>query len=83
MFSNAANNSGEFPFHEGELRRILASAEGRQLLTLLRSDGGAALKSAMEAIGRGDHEAAKAALAPQLCRPEARAILEKLQNGES
>ena len=83
MFSNAANNSGEFPINEGELRRILASAEGRQLLTLLRSDGGTALNSAIAAIGRGDYEAAKAALSPQLCRPEARAILEKLQNGES
>lgn len=82
MFSNAANNSGDLPINEGELRRILASAEGRQLLTLLRSNGGA-LKAAIEAAGRGDYASAKEALEPTLSQPEARALLEKLQNGES
>lgn len=79
MFSNAANNSGSIPFQQADLARILASAEGRQLLALLRRDGGGALQQAAQAVKSGDYEAAKSALEPMLQNPEAAALLSRLK----
>lgn len=78
MFSNAANNSGSLPFSQADLARVLASAEGRQLLALLRRDGGGALQQAAQAVQSGDYEAAKAVLSPMLQNPEAAELLGKL-----
>ena len=75
MFSNAANNS----VSESDLRRVLASPEGQKLLTLLRADGGSALKQAMQAVKGGDYAGAKTALDPMLQSPEAKKLLEQLQ----
>ena len=58
-------NSG---FSMAEAAKLLASAEGQQLLALLRRDGGDALSQA----------AAKAILQPILGTPEAAALLEQL-----
>lgn len=75
MFSNAANNS----FSEADLRRVLASAEGQRLLALLRRDGGAALRQAMQAVKSGDFDGAKTTLEPMLQSPEAQQLLENLK----
>ena len=75
MFSNGANNS----FSEADLRRALASAEGQRILALLRSDGGGALKQAMQAVKTGDYVGAKTVLEPMLQTDEARQLLEKLK----
>lgn len=81
MFSNTANISGALPISEAELKRVLASQEGRQLLSLLRRDGGDALQKAMQAVKAGDYEAAKTLLSPMLQDPEATALLGKLKHG--
>lgn len=78
MFSNAANNSGSLPFTQADLARALASPEGRQLLALLRRDGGDALQQAAQAVKTGNYEAAKTVLEPMLQNPEAAALLGKL-----
>ena len=74
MFSNSANNS----ISESDLRRVLASPEGKQMLALLRADGDA-LKLAMQAVKGGDYDAAKNALQPVLQTAEAQRLLEKLK----
>ncbi len=76
MFSNAANNS--LPFTQADLARVLASAEGRQLLALLRRDGGDTLQQAAQAIKTGDYNGAKSLLEPMLQNPEAASLLRKL-----
>ena len=75
MFSNGANNS----FSEADLKRVLASPEGQRLLALLRTDGGGALRQAMQAVKGGDYDRAKTALEPMLQTAEAKQLLEKLQ----
>ena len=67
-------NSG---FSMAEAAKLLASAEGQQLLALLR-DGGDALSQAAAAMRAGDAEGAKAILQPILGTPEAAALLEQL-----
>lgn len=81
MFSNTANNSGALPFSAEDVRRVLASEEGRQLLALLRSGGGDDLKRAMDAARTGDAEKAKQILAPMLRDPKAARLLESLRHG--
>lgn len=68
-------NSG---FSMAEAAKLLASAEGQQLLALLRRDGGDALSQAVAAMRAGDAEGAKAILQPILGTPEAAALLEQL-----
>lgn len=68
-------NSG---FSMAEAAKLLAPAEGQQLLALLRRDGGDALSQAAAAMRAGDAEGAKAILQPILGTPEAAALLEQL-----
>ena len=77
MFSNAANKS----FSESDLQKILASPEGRELLSLLRADGGSALRQAMQAVKSGDYAGAKTILEPMLQGPDAAELLKKLNHG--
>lgn len=77
MFSNAANNSS-IPVSPEELRRVLTSPEGQKLLTLLRADGGEALKQAAKSVKQGDYDGAKTVLEPMLQNPEAQALLGRL-----
>lgn len=81
MFSNAGNNSGDLPISEEELRRVLSSPEGRQLLRLLRRGGDAPLLQAAASVKSGDFDTAKKILAPMLRQPEAAALLDTLRNG--
>lgn len=61
-----------------ELRAVLESPETARLLALLRSDGGAALKAAAQAAGRGDAETAKRLLSPLMEGTEASELLGRI-----
>ena len=65
-------------FSADQLRRVLGSAEGKQLLALLAADVGAALRQAAEAVKAGDHARAQAILQPVLQTEQAQALLQKL-----
>ena len=71
-------------FSADQLRRVLGSAEGRQLLALLGmltpqaySTAGR-LRQAAEAVKAGDHTRAQAILQPVLQTEQAQALLQKL-----
>ena len=67
-----------------QLRRLFSSADGKRLMQLLQSDGGAALASAAAAIRRGDAGSAQALLSPLLVgEGEALAgrLSDRLENG--
>lgn len=68
-------NSG---FSMAEAAKLLSSAEGQQLVSLLRRDGGQTITQAIAAIQAGDTEKAKRILQPVLGTPEAAALLEQL-----
>ena len=67
----------EHSFSPEQLRRVLGSAEGRQLLALLAS-GGERLRQAADAAKQGDHARAMELLRPVLNTEQAQALLRKL-----
>lgn len=69
------------PFSEKDIRRVLASTEGRKLLMLLTKEHGGVLSSAAEALKQGDTERAKALLAPVMEQPEAAELVSRI-NGK-
>lgn len=71
------DNSPKIPFSAEDARRVLGSAEGKQLLALLSRDG-SSLKAAAQAFQSGDTAAAKALLQPLVDTPEASALLQKI-----
>lgn len=68
-----------FEFSMADAARLAGSAEGQQLLRLLRRDGGKVLQAASAAMQAGEPEKAAAILAPLLDDPQAAALLEKLK----
>ena len=66
------------PVSEQDLGRLAASAEGQRLLKLLGQDGGAAVRSAWEALQAGDQDRAKQVMNQALSSPEAVELLQKL-----
>ena len=68
-------------FSADQLRRVLGSAEGKQLLALLAADGGGRLRQAAEAVKAGDHARAQAILQPVLQTEHAQALLQTTQFG--
>lgn len=56
---------------------LLATKEGRQLIALLQSDGGA-LRSAAQSLRQGNESAAQEKMAPLLQNSEVQALLSKL-----
>ena len=65
-------------FSADQLRRVLGSAEGKQLLALLASGGGERLRQAADAAKQGDHARAMELLQPVLNTKQAQALLRKL-----
>ena len=65
----------EHSFSPEQLRRVLGSAEGRQLLA---SGGGERLRQAADAAKQGDHARAMELLQPVLNTKQAQALLRKL-----
>ncbi len=72
------NQSNSLPFSEQDIKRVLGSDEGKQLLRLLNRDGGAALRQAAEAIKAGDAARAKQLLSPIMETSEAASLVEKI-----
>ena len=64
----------EHSFSPEQLRRVLGSSEGRQLLALLSSGCG----QAADAAKQGDHARAMELLQPVLNTEQAQALLRKL-----
>lgn len=68
----------EHSFSAEQLRRVLGSSEGRQLLALLSSGCGERLRQAADAAKQGDHARAMELLQPVLNTEQAQALLRKL-----
>ena len=64
-----------FPFQEQDIRRVLGSPEGQQLLN---RDGGQALRKAASALRSGNPEEAMQALAPVMNTKEASDLVDKI-----
>lgn len=74
----ANENSQGFPFSEKDIRRVLGSPAGQQLLNLLTRSSGNELQRAAEAFKQGDMEAAKAILSPLMNSPEAASLVDEI-----
>ena len=68
----------EHSFSPEQLRLVLGSSEGRQLLALLSSGCGERLRQAADAAKQGDHARAMELLQPVLNTEQAQALLRKL-----
>ncbi|MFI3313760.1 MAG: hypothetical protein R3Y62_07715 [Eubacteriales bacterium] len=73
--------NNNLPFNEQDIRRVLGSAEGQQILKLLNQDGGKALRAAASAYQKGDMEGAKKIIAPVMESPQASALVNQLNKG--
>lgn len=60
----------------GEIQRIMATPEGKELLALLAEGGG--LRAAMEAFKKGDMKGVQAALSPVMETEKAGELMGKL-----
>ncbi len=60
------SKNSNLDLNPSQIKRILSSAEGAELVRLLRRDGGAGVRVAAELLRRGDAEGARAALSPLL-----------------
>ena len=77
MDNSYRENEG-LPFTKQQLAAVLSSSEGKQLLSLLSRDGGAALSQAAQALKNGDAELAKSLVSPMLESSEAQALIAKI-----
>ena len=66
------------PFNEKDIKRVLGSPEGQQILRLLNRDGGQALRQAADALRSGNTEEAKRVLSPIMESEEAAGLINKL-----
>lgn len=67
-------------FSPAEIKAVLGSAEGKQLLELLNQDGGALLKQAAESIQKGDQQNARQLLEPLMQSGEAADLIRKIND---
>lgn len=65
-------------FSEVEIKKVMGSKEGRELLRLLQRSGGDALRRAAEAVKSGDWERAKKIMQPVAESPEAAALIDQI-----
>ena len=63
-----------------QIRRLLSSPQGKQLLKALSRDGGASMRMAGEALRRGDTEGAKQIMGPMGEDPEVQKLLRLAQS---
>lgn len=64
-----------------QIRQVLESKEGQQLVTMLQKKGGSTLQQAMSAAKRGDAAGAKQAMTSLLNDREAASLLSKMSHG--
>ena len=62
-----------------EMRRVMASEEGKKLLAMLSQSG--SLQAAMQAFQKGDMQAVQEAVRPVVETPQAAELLHKLNEG--
>ena len=67
-----------FSFTPEQIRSVLGTKEGQQLLSLLNRDGGAALRQAARAGKSGDYAAAQKILEPVMQTPEASRLVDAI-----
>ncbi len=67
-----------FAAYESEIRRVLGSKEGKELLKLLNQDGGATLRKAAAAFQSGDTAGAQALIAPLMENEQAQKLVNEL-----
>ncbi len=74
------NQSAAFAknINEKDLKVLLQSDAGKQLLALLNKDGGIALRQAASAIQSGQYQKAYEAVAPMMNNQEAAALIDQL-----
>ena len=65
-------------FSAEQAKKILGSAEGKQLLALLNRDGGQQLRQAAEAFRRGDMAQVQALMQPLTQDREAAELMKKI-----
>ncbi len=75
MTEDSGKNTG---FNEAQIRQVLGSPEGRQLLALLSRGGGKELRMAAEEFKKGNVDGAKELLSPLVQTPEAAELLNKI-----
>ena len=75
---NSYREKEGLPFTKQQLAAVLSSSEGKQLLSLLSRDGGAALSQAAQALRNGDTELAKSIVSPLMQSDEAQALIETI-----
>ncbi len=81
MRSENSKSEG-FPFSEKDVRRVLGSAAGQQLLQLLTNSSAGELQRAAEELKRGNFEDAKEILTPIMTTPQASSLVDQI-NGEN
>ena len=74
-------NFGGISVSTAQIRQVLESSEGRQLIAMLQKNGGQTLQSALTAAKRGDTERAKQAMTALLEEEEAAALLRRMEHG--
>ena len=79
MDNKYAENAG-FSFSSQQIAAVLSSPEGKQLLSLLGRDGGAALQQAAQALRSGDTELAKSLVSPIMQTEQAQALIARINN---
>lgn len=62
-----------------EMRRVMASEEGKKLLAMLSQSG--SLQAAVQAFQKGDMQAVQEAVRPVVDTPQAAELLHKLNEG--
>ena len=72
-------NFSDFHVSEAQVKKVMASPEGKQLLQLLSQDGGKRLRQAAEAIRSGRQAEAQQIISPLMNSPEAAQLLKKLE----
>ena len=75
------DSSNSPKFSAEQAKKMLGSAEGKQLIALLNRDGGQQLRQAAEALRRGDMAQAQALMQPLTEDREAAELLKKI-NGK-
>lgn len=73
-----AQSLGGFSFTPEQIKSVLGSKEGQQLLRLLNRDGGDALRKAAELVKAGDAQGAKHIMEPLMRDPQAAALAEEI-----
>ena len=75
---NKYSDNASFSFTKQQIAAVLSSSEGKELLSLLSRDGGAALRQAAQALQSGDTELAKSLVGPMMQSEQAQALIAKI-----